>query len=253
MGMLLGTLEYQVHRIAGWPRQQLLRHRERHKPQHVIDMLEATRFRRPAYDFIVAMMVNPSILYDFDLSTDDLAVDVGAFEGEWASRISDTYGCTVDAFDLSPRFNEPLAAVADSHPKVQVHHVGLGAADELVRVSKKSMGSSAFAHPGDSSDQVWDEARIRDVAGVWDELGWTRVAAMKMNIEGGEYDLLERLIATGLHARVDAFTIQFHEWLPDAYRRRRRIRKALNQTHVCDWNYPFIWEKWSRRRNQQRQ
>lgn len=239
--------EYQLRRLAGLPRQWVMRRRERDKPQHVIDVLEAMRYRRPAYDFIGAMMANPDILYDFALDADDVAVDVGAYEGEWAERITQRYGCGVDGFDLSPAFAEPLAELAARHPRMRMFDYGLGAAQSQVTVSRKSMGSSVFDHPGNASDIAWDVAHIRDVAEVWQELGWERVGVMKMNIEGGEYDLLDRLIATGLHAQVDCFTIQFHEWIPDAFARRREIRRQLALTHVCDWSYPFVWEKWSRR------
>ena len=40
-------------------------------------------------------------------------------------------------------------------------------------------------------------------------------------------DLLERMAETGLLRAVDTYLVQFHEWHPGAYRRRRGIRRAL--------------------------
>jgi hypothetical protein len=68
---------------------------------------------------------------------------------------------------------------------------------------------------------------------------------MKINIEGAEFPLLERMIETELLKQVDCFMIQFHEWHPGAYHRRREIRKALRKSHKLDWDYHFVWEKWS--------
>jgi hypothetical protein len=68
-----------------------------------------------------------------------------------------------------------------------------------------------------------------------------------VNIEGGEYDLFDRLIDIGWLPRVRSVLVQFHEWHPQAYRRRRAIRRALRRSHDEAWNYPFVWELWRRR------
>ena len=47
--------------------------------------------------------------------------------------------------------------------------------------------------------------------------------------------------------RVDTFLIQFHEWHPNARKRRIAIQQALSRTHTLEWNYDFVWEKWVRK------
>ena len=88
---------------------------------------------------------------------------------------------------------------------------------------------------------------IKDVALLWQSLQLKSVDLMKINIEGGEFSLLERMTDVNLHTQVDCFLIQFHEWHPNAYQRRARIRKTLAKTHNLQWDYHFIWEKWVRR------
>jgi hypothetical protein len=72
---------------------------------------------------------------------------------------------------------------------------------------------------------------------------------MKINIEGGEYELLEHMIEKDLIGMVDQFIIQFHNKdlglnIYKAKERRDEIRKALSKTHKEVWCEPFIWEKW---------
>lgn len=69
---------------------------------------------------------------------------------------------------------------------------------------------------------------------------------MKINIEGGEFELLERMAEVDLLPKVDTFLIQFHEAVRGSHRRRRRIRKALAKTHRNTWDYYFAWERWDR-------
>jgi len=222
-----------------------MRRRERGKDPLAIAYLEAGRYRRDVYRFIARRMEEPDLLYTFDnLDEASLAVDVGAFEGRWSRNVAARYRCRIEAFELSPEFFGSMAPVVEEFPDVRCHEYGLGGIDETVQVSQTSMGSSVFVNPVSGQDVGWIDAQIRDIAQVWDELGWDRVAVMKMNIEGGEYDLLDRLIETGLHTRVDCLFIQFHDWIPDAHARRRRIRRSLSHTHEEAWGYPWVWEKW---------
>jgi hypothetical protein len=40
--------------------------------------------------------------------------------------------------------------------------------------------------------------------------------------------------------------VQFHEFHPKAYRRRRHNRRSLARSHQQVWDYPWIWEYWRR-------
>ena len=65
-----------------------------------------------------------------------------------------------------------------------------------------------------------------------------------MIIEGGEYELIDRLHESGWLPRTGVVIVQFHEFTPDAHRARRRNRARLARTHTCVWNYPWVFERW---------
>ena len=121
---------------------------------------------------------------------------------------------------------------------------GLGGSDASVQLALEGPGSTIYANPETSRTT---DAQIRDVVGVLDELNLDHVDLCKVNIEGGEYDLFDRLIETDWLSRIRILLIQFHEWHPNAYTRRRVIRRAFSRTHDEVWNYPFVWEMWRRR------
>lgn len=66
----------------------------------------------------------------------------------------------------------------------------------------------------------------------------------KINIEGGEYDLLPALADQGALCRIRRLLIQFHLFQPDFIAKRDVIRDKLAETHGCVWEYPFVWEEW---------
>ena len=72
------------------------------------------------------------------------------------------------------------------------------------------------------------------------------VKLMKLNIEGGEYDILEYLIKTGNITRFENLQIQFHD-IPEINGEQRmiKIQNELQKTHELEWAYrPFIHESW---------
>jgi hypothetical protein len=71
-----------------------------------------------------------------------------------------------------------------------------------------------------------------------------------VNIEGGEYELLEAMLQQGLAGRVRYFQIQFHDHVPGAEERAGRIRQGLAATHELQWSFPWIWESWRRKGSQ---
>jgi hypothetical protein len=92
------------------------------------------------------------------------------------------------------------------------------------------------------------EVRIRDVADVISEERVAWIDLMKINIEGGEYELLERLIGSGIVQRCAHIQVQFHSFVPNARDRRARIREMLGATHRVTYEYEFVWEDWQRAR-----
>jgi len=67
---------------------------------------------------------------------------------------------------------------------------------------------------------------------------------VKINIEGGEYEVLYRLINSGYVKKCKNLQIQFHVFVKDCAIRREEIRSKLLETHHLTYDYPFTWENW---------
>ena len=66
---------------------------------------------------------------------------------------------------------------------------------------------------------------------------------MKINIEGGEYDLLDHLIDTGFVKNIRNIQVQFHDFVPDAVKRMSSIHGKLMRPHETTYQYLFVWKK----------
>jgi FkbM family methyltransferase len=213
-------------------------------------MLELHGYSAAFFSFVRATAADPDLLVDADLDEGSVVVDGGAYLGEWCQKVHDRYRCRVVAFEPSPTAFAELERALGGAERVELHAFGLGAHDGTAVLDDIGMGASIYETPDapDGARSHGVEIEIRDVAAAFDDAGLDHVDLLKLNIEGAEYDVLDRLIDTGWLERIDVVSVQFHEWHPEAARRRRRIRRALATTHDETWNHPWVWERWDRRR-----
>jgi hypothetical protein len=71
---------------------------------------------------------------------------------------------------------------------------------------------------------------------------------IKINIEGGEYDLLDFILENNLQTQINNFQIQFHKMFDDCEIRRNNIREKLSETHTLTYDYTFVWENWEKKK-----
>ena len=183
------------------------------------------------------------LLYDLPVATGSLVIDAGGYEGEWSTGMISRYGCRIQVFEPVPTFFEHCQAYFKNNNLVQIHKAALGGSDRKTIFKLLDNGTSEYR--GDSNAQDI-EADVIDVARIFSEAG-TRIACFKLNIEGGEYEVLERMIETNNIALCDSLLIQFHRQ-PEGYEARyKNIVAALHKTHNQSWCYEMVWEKWVRK------
>jgi FkbM family methyltransferase len=178
--------------------------------------------------------------FEYPLGEGSLVLDLGGYEGQWTSEIVARYGCTAHVFEPVPAFAQAIAARFHANPRVHVHAFGLGAAAGTMRLALAADGTSALR---DSGAAV--EGRVEEAAAWLAAAGIGTIDLAKINIEGGEYDLLEHLIERGVMPRIRNLQIQFHDFVPGARERMQAIHERLAATHAPEWRYEFVWESWA--------
>lgn len=186
------------------------------------------------------------LLYDVPVTTGSLVIDAGGYKGEWTATMLARYGCRSEIFEPFPFYADLCARLFSRNALVRVHAAALGGSSRITKFSFADNGTSEFITSG-GVDVV--DAPVVDVAQVIDQLGDEQVACLKLNIEGGEYEVLERLLDTNQINHCKSLLIQFHPQ-PDGWERRlKEIEARLQATHVREWGYPMVWEKWVKRDN----
>ena len=178
----------------------------------------------------------------------DTVIDCGANLGEVTARLARS-GAWVHAFEPDPYCFDQLQARFRRRPGVVLHQAAVGAAAGTVRLYRSrffaddnaywSQSNSQYAAKANTDPSAHFDAPVVDLAAVIDALG-TRVALLKIDIEGAEVAVLNRLIDSGLIDRIDAVFVETHERKipelaePTAALRRRVTDLALARISL-DW------------------
>ena len=127
--------------------------------------------------------------------------------------------------------------------EVEVIPAGLSDRAEFCELTVSGSSSSRFARSEKGAATVRVEMISLDA--FLSDRGIQRIDLLKLNIEGGEFAVLDALIRSGWIKSVDNLQVQFHSFVEGAESKRAHLQKCLSETHVKTWDYPFVWENWS--------
>lgn len=183
-------------------------------------------------------------LYDnLPITPDDLVIDGGGYQGEWTDEMLCRYGCRSIIFEPVPQFAESLRQRYARNSRVEVCEAALSDRSGHTKITFSADGSSTFAS---TDNAVTFGIRLVDFAAFLRERNVSEIACLKLNIEGGEYEVLREMAEQNLLGAVRSFLIQFHIIDPDCTTKRAAIQNALAKTHKSEFDYPFVWERWDR-------
>jgi len=179
-----------------------------------------------------------NLRYAYPLNRDSVVFDLGGYIGEWAEQIWKLYGCNIYSFEPVKKFYDTSVAKFKNNNKVHLFNFGLSDTDSMQMISIDGVSSSVFIGKRDT------EIQLKDVKKVFDSLNIKRIHLLKMNIEGGEYQVLPRMIETGMIPLCDDIQIEFHHFYPESEKLRSEIQATLKKTHHLTYDYPFFFENW---------
>lgn len=176
----------------------------------------------------------------YPLNEHSVVFDVGGYKGEFARDIFCKYGSTIYIFEPLKEFFDICTDRFSNNKKVHAFNFGLAHKSFDVDIHVADNASSIFAVDG-------EKTKIR-LESIVDFINTHRIGAVdliKINIEGGEYDLLDSLIDNNLIRTFKNIQVQFHDFVIENPRARmERIQKELSKTHRTTYQYEFVWENW---------
>jgi len=177
----------------------------------------------------------------YDLPLKCVIFDCGGYKGEWSARMIELHPtASIWVFELVPEYSKFIEKRFYNNTSLQVCNFGLGSSDKDITITVDELASSAYTRAG--SHIVI--SKIKDIVQFNIQNNIERVHLLKMNIEGGEYELLERIIESNTVIQYDNIQIQFHNYGESFVEERERLRGKLELTHYLTYDYKWIFENW---------
>jgi FkbM family methyltransferase len=179
---------------------------------------------------------------DYPLDPISVVFDLGGYHGDFAQAMHERYGCTVYLFEPVPRFYRHCVERFQGNPVIRCFNFGLAAQDGTLSISNDENASSLYTKLAAAPDH--EEVEVRSFIAFAREHGIDRIDLLKINIEGGEFEVLSQILENDFISHIRYLQIQFHDFIPNARPMREALRHGLSASHSESWCYPFVWESW---------
>lgn len=174
------------------------------------------------------------------LNENSVVFELGGYKGSWIKTIYEKYHCFCYVFEPVKEFYDVIQNTFSEESKVHVYNLGIGVTTQESFIGVSADGSSVY------NEETNEKIQIKSLEEFCMENGIDYIDFMQMNIEGGEYDILEWLIESGNIKRIHVLQVQFHNRKEiDSKRRMRSIQSKLEKTHILEWAFrPYVWDRW---------
>ncbi len=179
--------------------------------------------------------------YLYDLNENSIVFDLGGYKGQWASDIFSQYVPNIYIFEPVKKYAQDITDRFLHNKKIKVFAFGLSNKEATEDIWIAGDRSSTYTLKGTK-----ETIEFKSAKNFFATEKITTIDLMKINIEGGEYDLLEHLLETGLVKNIQNIQVQFHDFVPNAEKRMIAIQEKLKKTHHTTYQYPFVWENWKK-------
>jgi FkbM family methyltransferase len=173
---------------------------------------------------------------NYDLNEDSLIIDGGGYKGEWSMDIFKKYNCFIHIFEPVKKYYELINEKFKNNKKINVHHLGLSNKNENIDIRINNDASSIYINNG-----IKETIKLVDSVEIFEKLNITNVDLIKLNVEGEEYNILERLIES---KKIDMFNnlqIQFHRYGEKYDERKTLIENSLKKKFKVTYDYNYVW------------
>ncbi|NJM34280.1 MAG: FkbM family methyltransferase [Rhodomicrobium sp.] len=182
------------------------------------------------------------------LSPDDICIDCGANVGKYTKVLAQT-GAKIHAFEPDPEAFRALSADLGNSPNVTLWNAAIGTCEALLPLYRSTRFVAASVTHTASSSLLNESYRVAkssdirvrqiDFGDFLDSLPKPPVL-VKIDIEGGEVEVLEMLFETGRVGKIKAIYVETHEkQLPSLRARTFALMDRAKQ--LSDTRINFDW------------
>ncbi len=182
---------------------------------------------------------NDLLYRDHHLVPEDSVLVLGGYLGDSTQKWRSLFGVEVNVVEPVHEFASQIRENFCHDDKVTVYEFALSDHEGQLDLFRVGDATGEFVNEGESITISCQRATF-----FLENLSQAP-RLLEVNIEGGEYAVLRDILDSGqLPATL---IVQFHQ--VDEYSElfRAQLRQRIAETHVCVFNYDWVWERWDLR------
>jgi len=189
---------------------------------------------------------NKQIIREMSLNKNSVFIDGGAHKGEELAYLSEI-GCEVHSFEINPYHIERLQNEYSKYQNININHCALWVENADIDVYYKkthmhaSMSTEACKHNIDINNKI--SVKAIDISEYILSLN-KKISVLKMDIEGGEYKVINHLIKTKVIDKIEKIYFEDHENKMLKNDEGDEWRREKKQVLKLMKNYPGKFKKW---------
>lgn len=197
-------------------------------------------FKKNIYKWIINEW-DSSLLINYPLDSNSIVVDVGWYIGVFSDKILSKYDCNLYIFEPVKQYYELLQEKYKSKPKVHIFPFWLWDKYANLSINLNWERSSVY-----TDKQISEDIIIRPFHEVVAEENIDKIDLISMNIEWGEYELIDNIVDHNIINNIGFLQIQFHDFIENAVEKRENAIQKIEKTHKVHYSYPFVRESFSK-------
>lgn len=188
---------------------------------------------------------NNTLITNYPLDEDSWVLELGGFEGWFTEKLTSKINCNIIVVEPISEFCKVIKQKFSNNPKIRVECVGISY--EKRKTILKVNGDSTSEYM-DVSSKV-EEIECYPIEYFIEKYNVQFFDLVQMNIEGEEYQLLEKWIDTKILSRIKYLQVQYHE-IPGGYEeRKKKIENGLIENGFENvWDYDIVFTSWKNKK-----
>ncbi len=181
-----------------------------------------------------------ALLKNIKINDKSIVIDVGAFKGEFAEKILLKFGSNLIL--LEPLINEYNILEKKFFLNEKIKLINKALSDHNKKAYLLNNANNSLITNKNSNKTL--EVDCLDVKDLFD--GELNIDLIKLNVEGSEYEIIEKLIDLNYLTKCKNYLIQFHHKdNKEFYVRKKNIEKNfIDNNFLKVVNYEYVWELW---------
>jgi len=170
--------------------------------------------------------------FDYKLNNNSIVFDVGGYKGDFTDYIVNKYNCGVHVFEPLKSHFKIILERFKNNPMVWPYSVALEDIDCEGNIRVLDNSSGLYADSGSL-----ETIKIRDIYKFIKSFKYDKIDLIKLNCEGSEYKILDRLYFKNYINNINNFVIQFHD-VKDKNYYIDKLSQSHKINHKCDY---WVW------------